>query len=989
MSLLGGFINLASNAGDTFTTAADSDLLIYTSSNTQKIIMGPSNPNLTLASTTSYFSNGNVGIGTSTPSYPLHVVGSGVNATPNLAIINTTVSNANTNLFIGKSATLNGYLGYWHLGNDAAPSNLVRLGVFSGPTELQINQNGNSIFGPSGTPIVPGSMLAICSNMSVGSAYATIAAPSNGMIIQSNVGIGTSNPNCLLAVAGGHTVGAAYSNVVPPTNGLLVQGNVGIGTSNPAGTLAVAGGQTIGTAYSNVTPPTNGLLVQGNVGIGTTNPGYPLDIVGNVRFGANVNNYSYSNVLFQSSLGGGSYNPIAQNGDMGFIYFNNQGNSSNGLVLMPWTGSNGSIVTSGLRMANSTIQLNGNIGIGTSNPNCLLAVAGGHTVGAAYSNVVPPTDGLIIQGNTGIGISNPSYPLHIVGSGTGAGPNLAVLNTTLNNTNTNIFIGKSASINAYVGFWHLGSDASTSNLLRLGVFGGGIELQINKSGNSIFGNSGTPVVPGSMLVVSSNMSVGSAYVTTAAPANGMIIQSNVGIGTSNPNCLLAVAGGHTVGAAYSNVIPPTNGMIVQGNMGIGTSNPAFALDVYSASSTNSRFGSNLYVNGGSIAPCIGFNTYYNSGWINGGTGTTIANVIQSYQGNLQFLTFPSATNGNSITPTTAFSLSNNGYVGIGTTTPSSILHISGASNGSNSIYISSPANAIGQIAQIALGIPNGQCGVVQTVTQSGSHTDMNLLVTSNAILKSSLYIQGSTSYVGIGTTTPTNTLDVRGGISASNISATNNITLNNAGNNNNASIFFTNLDKGIAYSGTFAGGSYWSNSFPTDGLVMWGFNDGALGTKNGGSKIALAWNNSGNVGIGTLSPGYTLDVSGSINKQTDVYTQPSSSIAGPFTIRPTLRTSYSLSGNQQNASTVTLSNIGLYGTLNISVLIPAGNRGMGMYMYNCRNGGSIINLISGSNTSIFSAISIANSTLSFTITGTGGNDYQMVLIDQVYTNSSL
>ena len=68
MSLLGGFINLASNAGDTFTTAADSDLLIYTSSNTQKIIMGPSNPNLTLASTTSYFSNGNVGIGTSTPS---------------------------------------------------------------------------------------------------------------------------------------------------------------------------------------------------------------------------------------------------------------------------------------------------------------------------------------------------------------------------------------------------------------------------------------------------------------------------------------------------------------------------------------------------------------------------------------------------------------------------------------------------------------------------------------------------------------------------------------------------------------------------------------------------------------------------------------------------------------------------------------------------------------------------------------------------------
>jgi hypothetical protein len=44
----------------------------------------------------------------------------------------------------------------------------------------------------------------------------------------------------MLAVAGGTSIGASYSNLAAPANGLIVQGNVGIGTSTANGSLQFA-----------------------------------------------------------------------------------------------------------------------------------------------------------------------------------------------------------------------------------------------------------------------------------------------------------------------------------------------------------------------------------------------------------------------------------------------------------------------------------------------------------------------------------------------------------------------------------------------------------------------------------------------------------------------------------------------------------------------------------------------------------------------------
>jgi hypothetical protein len=80
--------------------------------------------------------------------------------------------------------------------------------------------------------------------------------------------------------SGGVAVGSSYAGTdTAPTNGLIVQGNVGIGTDAPVNALDVSGGAVIGSGYAGVdTAPTNGLLIQGNVGIANTSPNALLDI---------------------------------------------------------------------------------------------------------------------------------------------------------------------------------------------------------------------------------------------------------------------------------------------------------------------------------------------------------------------------------------------------------------------------------------------------------------------------------------------------------------------------------------------------------------------------------------------------------------------------------------------------------------------------------------------------------------------------------------
>lgn len=61
--------------------------------------------------------------------------------------------------------------------------------------------------------------------------------------------------------------------------------------------------------------------------------------------------------------------------------------------------------------------------------------------------------------------------------------------------------------------------------------------------------------PGSMLSVKGNVSIGANYASTAAPANGLLVEGNVGIGTVAPT-----AGLHLIN---------NDGLVAQGTLGSG------------------------------------------------------------------------------------------------------------------------------------------------------------------------------------------------------------------------------------------------------------------------------------------------------------------------------------------------------------------------------------------------------------------------------------
>lgn len=76
-------------------------------------------------------------------------------------------------------------------------------------------------------------------------AFVVSAAPSTAYAVGTAdgfVSVGTTtNPASEFGVYGGVTIGTSYNNTLAPTNGLLVQGNVGIGITSPQTVLSIGG----------------------------------------------------------------------------------------------------------------------------------------------------------------------------------------------------------------------------------------------------------------------------------------------------------------------------------------------------------------------------------------------------------------------------------------------------------------------------------------------------------------------------------------------------------------------------------------------------------------------------------------------------------------------------------------------------------------------------------------------------------------------------
>jgi hypothetical protein len=534
---------------------------------------------------------GNVGIGTTSPSYKLDVAGD-VNVTGNFKINGTNLATG------GAPGGANQQIQFNNSGAFGASSNLTWDGTDLGIGNVPLN-SGNSIRasslgiveakGDGGYAYASSSASQTLpdmygANMKVSN---TAFATTEGAyyVMQTNVAsspiasyIGEING----AGSTGNIVFGAQSGASSYSERMRIQGsngNVGIGTTLPGQKLSVSGtiesttggfkfpdGTTQTTAAAGgasqwTTSGSNIYYTTGNVGIGTSSSSaYPLDVkaaAGDYRPAIFRGDASQDTAVITvtSVTGTGKAGMILNQPGNGAWAINL--NSANVLVFDPAANVN-------TPSANATFITNGGLmGLATSAPKNRLDVSGALAVGSGYAGTATaPADGAIFKGDVGIGTTAPSATLEI------QTPNATAMRikSTTSSLGANMYLTD-----------------STSNALQLSMLG---STAAALWGGGLAGEQGTIGTTGTQpLTFATNYS------------QRMIIDSSgkVGIGTTAPAQKLSVSGTiestsggfkfpdgttqTTAGAASQWTTNAGNIYFNTGNVGIGVSSPVAKIDV--------------------------------------------------------------------------------------------------------------------------------------------------------------------------------------------------------------------------------------------------------------------------------------------------------------------------------------------------------------------------------------------------------------------------
>ena len=648
-----------------------------------------------------------------------------------------------------------------------------------------------------------------------------------------NVGIGTTIPTRPLSVY--RSTAGSVANFLHYTDSTAFTGlYIDVDNANNIVALNASGDTAATMAFQTGNNERMRIDSSGNVGIGTTSPQAALHVAGSF----NATSPTGNGVLM--GFYNGTHGYMQLNGPSGgYIDFSTSGTDHKGRILYDNISNYLRLDTNG----SEKLRINsaGNVGIGTTSPQS----GGGSAKWLSLNGTAAYSGGVVYT----IGSTTKAYSYFESDylkqqAQTGFGQKFIVNGT---NTAMTILSGGNVGIGTTSPGRPLTINSDTSHRA--------IRILENDSGNESW-DIGVDV-DGDLNFFNS---------ADTSPSVTFLDNGNVGIGTANPLNKLFVSA-NTAGdyAAFIENTNSTNGyglvartantgtssyafaaraassdifvVRADGNVGIGTTSPSSRLTVQAAGSQTTQRAITIFHNNTLAGGYASIGAQYTA--TNGYIDSEIRFGSETLNGACSFMSFATGCN-NTITQgsnSERMRIDSSGNVGIGTTSPSQKLHI-------NNSTASSASYAKFSNAQTGTTTADGFDVGVNTGTEAiiWQRENSNLLFATNNTERIRITSGGN---VGIGTTNPTFLLQVQG------TPPVNNGALINA---RNSAATATNTTFGGIYFNSSPGNDFSIGKSNVNTVTTLSFRNG----NNGVSLMDIT--PSGNVGIGTTSPAVQLEL---------------------------------------------------------------------------------------------------------------------------------